>query len=667
MFLTPTPPRLTRRSRLDHLLLLLLRAAALCILAFAFARPFLRQAAQFGFGEIERRRVALLIDTSASMRRGEVWPRAIEIAGKVIDDCRPDDQLAVFSFDAQTHPLLSFQESSTLDPARRGSVARGLVQRLAPSWGGTNLGQALIDAVSATLDVADTSEKSGRMPRRVVLVSDLAQGSHFEALGDFEWPSDVELELKTVQDLGSNAGLLTLAESTELNTSATDKERRVRVLNDASSRRENFELVWIDEKGKETGDDPVAVYVPPGESRVVRVPRPKGSQSHCFLRLRGDAHGFDNTIYFADERREEKTVVYIGVERAQDSSGLLYYLERVFVDTPRRGVQIVASKPTETLKIVPTSVPLVIVTTDVSDENARVLRAYIRGGGTILYVATAPGHGETLGKIAGVSPSILAESSSHDVMLGEIKFDHPLFAPFAGAQFNDFTKIHFWKHRLIKPELSGDWNILARFEAGEVAVAEKADGKGRLVVFASGWHPADSQLARSSKFVPLMLGLLEGRSSTALGGAAHVVFDRVPIPIEAWADKDLAVHEPDGTVATLLRGSAYFTDTGQPGIYTVDTALGPRSFAVNLDPLESKTAPLQVETLEQLGCRMATHSPKPLNHAELRQMYNVELENRQKIWRWLILAATLVLLVETWLAGRRAASPHAAHAEVMVT
>ena len=55
MFLTPTPPRLTRRSRLDNLLLLLLRAAALCVLAFAFARPFLPcQAAQFGFGEVER-------------------------------------------------------------------------------------------------------------------------------------------------------------------------------------------------------------------------------------------------------------------------------------------------------------------------------------------------------------------------------------------------------------------------------------------------------------------------------------------------------------------------------------------------------------------------------------------------------------------------------------
>ena len=33
-------------------------------------------------------------------------------------------------------------------------------------------------------------------------------------------------------------------------------------------------------------------------------------------------------------------------------------------------------------------------------------------------------------------------------------------------------------------------------------------------------------------------------------------------------------------------------------------------------------------------------------------MQNAELEGRQKLWRWLILAAIGVLIVETWLAGR---------------
>ncbi len=44
MFLTPSPPRVTSRSRVEHWLLLLLRGAVLCLLALAFARPLWRTA-----------------------------------------------------------------------------------------------------------------------------------------------------------------------------------------------------------------------------------------------------------------------------------------------------------------------------------------------------------------------------------------------------------------------------------------------------------------------------------------------------------------------------------------------------------------------------------------------------------------------------------------------
>ena len=39
MFLSPSPPRLAKRSRIDQWLLLLLRATALVLLAIAFMRP----------------------------------------------------------------------------------------------------------------------------------------------------------------------------------------------------------------------------------------------------------------------------------------------------------------------------------------------------------------------------------------------------------------------------------------------------------------------------------------------------------------------------------------------------------------------------------------------------------------------------------------------------
>ncbi len=85
IFLAPSPPRLTRRSRLDNILLLILRASALCLLAFGFARPFLREHALWNPGDDTQRRTAVLIDTSASLRRGDLWAKARATARQAVD------------------------------------------------------------------------------------------------------------------------------------------------------------------------------------------------------------------------------------------------------------------------------------------------------------------------------------------------------------------------------------------------------------------------------------------------------------------------------------------------------------------------------------------------------------------------------------------------------
>jgi len=662
MFLSPTPPRLTRRSRLDNLLLLLLRAGALALLAFAFARPFLRQAEHLDFGDVQERRIALLLDTSASMRRGDLWRQAQALARQVIDDCRPTDQLALYCFDGHWRPLLTFSESVTLDLARRQTVARAHLERLTPSWGGTNLGEALVNTVAAIEDVADTSEKVAHMPRRVVLVSDLSQGSRLDALGDLEWPRDVELEIKTVSDYGSNAGLQMLAETVEAETADADLARRVRVLNNSGSAREKFELAWIDDKGVTSGK-PVEVYVPPGESRVVRVPRPSGSSPRQFLRLNGDTHGFDNSLYFADQPREEIVVEYIGADRADDSNGLLCYLQRVFVDTPQRQIRILSHLPAQPFVSDAKKPPRLVILSAETPLNVNRLREYMAGGGTILCVATVPGQAETLAGLAGVSPWEIDErATGTEVMLGEIAFNHPLFAPLAAAQFNDFTKIRFKKYRRIDPDRLTGSQVLARFENNDAAVIEKTVDRGRLFVLASGWQPADSQLARSSKFVPLMTALLEERNPRP-EVVSKLVGEPVSLPAVDESVKSLSVHKPDGTTVTIAPENAVFDETDQPGLYAVDTPAGASWFAVNLDPLESKTAPLPTETIEQYGIHLANHSQMTVDRDQRRQMYNAELENRQKLWRWLILAAIGILILETWLAGRVIDRPRLIRAE----
>src|SRR5262245_24851366 len=73
MFLKATPPRMTRRSRLENLWLLLLRCLVIGLLALAFGRPFFQEKIPAPPPLWAAKRTVILVDTSASMRRDGGW------------------------------------------------------------------------------------------------------------------------------------------------------------------------------------------------------------------------------------------------------------------------------------------------------------------------------------------------------------------------------------------------------------------------------------------------------------------------------------------------------------------------------------------------------------------------------------------------------------------
>jgi hypothetical protein len=668
LFLTPTPPRLTRRSRLDQWLLLILRAAALVLLAIAFMRPFLRQESLASAGEARGKRVAVLIDTSASMRRADLLPRARALAEQAVGESAPSDRLAVFAFDKSLHPLIGFDESATLDPARRQAIASSRLSSLQPSWRSTDLGRALVDALAALEDAASRGAIEAGAAGRIELITDLQQGSRLDALSEVEWPSDVDLRVKIVAHEGANAGVYAAPEGETEQPDPARPRFRVGVSNDVGSRVEEFVLFWLDERGGLTGT-PIKVYVPPGASRIVPVPQPPGFSGTGALRLKGDSCDFDNTLFVAAEPKREDRVLFVGSDRPDDPSGLLYYLNRVYPQMPRHVITIRTAAASARLvfdRTLPFS--LVVLGSECSTDNHGRLHTFMRGGGTLFYVIDSTSSGATLAGLLATSPRKLEEVTPHQgALLSDISFDHPLFAPLAGPQFNDYTKIRFWKYRRIPRELLGDARVLARFDSGDPAVLEKRSGKGRLIVMASGWAPQDSQLSRSSKFFPLMAALLEAPNPRRFQVSGHQVEDRVPLPErESDASEERIIIKPDGSRITLASEDRNFDATDQPGIYTLTAASVTHAFAVNLDPQESKTSPLPLETLEQLGCRLASKEPQGQDPQQLRQLQSQELEGRQQLWRWAILAVTGILVLETWLAGR-AVTPRTKTAEALST
>jgi anti-sigma-K factor RskA len=63
---------------------------------------------------------------------------------------------------------------------------------------------------------------------------------------------------------------------------------------------------------------------------------------------------------------------------------------------------------------------------------------------------------------------------------------------------------------------------------------------------------------------------------------------------------------------------------------------------------------LGLEPLTQLGVRFDRRLTRAEQAERLRQQRDTELENRQKAWKWLLVAAMGVLIVETAVAGRAA-------------
>ncbi|HEY6226052.1 MAG TPA: hypothetical protein VI282_02910, partial [Verrucomicrobiae bacterium] len=79
-------------------------------------------------------------------------------------------------------------------------------------------------------------------------------------------------------------------------------------------------------------------------------------------------------------------------------------------------------------------------------------------------------------------------------------------------------------------------------------------------------------------------------------------------------------------------------------------------FAVNLDPAESRTAPIPEEQLASLGLPLK-HEEVKISAAEKKQreqlLLATEQEARQKLWRRLLVAALALLLIEA-VVGRLA-------------
>lgn len=656
MFLRPSPPRMQPKTRVENLPLLLLRCLVLILLAIAFARP-LWQGSEL-FTSEQKGRTLILLDTSASMSRSGLWQQAMTHLDQAIDD--PEQRVAIMAFDRTLRPLLAFEDWAGQPPAARVELARTRVRGLVPGSAGSDIALALAGAADLISD-DETAVPKAQGRKRIVLISDLQGGRGLDALRSATWPEGLGLSIRQVTSTQpTNAGLSLVSEATGLMPEADDQRPRVRVANDAASKTQTFTLAWSDGVGT-----PENVSVPPGSTRVVRAPaRPAGKPGTAVV-LGGDDHAFDNTLYLTAAAPADVPVLYLGNDAVDDPTGLHYFLKHALQPTrvlaPRLSSNGLGNQAEDLNRF-----NWVVVGGEPSAAMAEQLSAHVRGGAAITVVLRAAGDVAWLERLTG--HAFKAEEARVDgfALIGRVDFAHPLLRPFEVARFGDFTKIHVWHHRTVTPPPTAQ--VLAWYDDGKPAWFELSVGKGRVLVLTSGWHPADSQLALSTKFVPLIYTELQRSGKITPRPTQVIIGDAASMPAGAQT-----ISGPLASAAALAAPATVpvtVSDIIQQGLYRIQTADGALLVAANVDPLESHTAPLALETLEALGVSIADADAAAAAAAaeaartSERKLKVAELEARQKSWLWLLAAAFVVLISETVVAGmasgRKADTPSAA-------
>src|SRR6266540_233573 len=178
------PVEQQRRRRIRELILLALRVTALALLAFAFARPYLRSSVAAMTSQI----AIVALDTSMSMSAPGTFDAAKQAARRAVTDTPP----------AALVGLVTFADAATLvvpPTTDRGGVIAA-IDASRPGAGGTRYRTALSRAAEAV----------GASAGRIVVVTDLQQAG-WETADEGAVPDGVTVDVVPIRPPESNVAV----------------------------------------------------------------------------------------------------------------------------------------------------------------------------------------------------------------------------------------------------------------------------------------------------------------------------------------------------------------------------------------------------------------------------------------------------------------------------
>lgn len=538
--------RTRSRQRLQRWLLLAIRALAVLLLGFLFARPFFPATPADG----RTRKIAILIDRSASMSvTGEGGKSAIDIAAE-----RAKQHIATLG--DQTQVEIALFDSSGVHPIKLDDLNDVATVSL-----GTRYDDAFAWAT-------DQLARSARADRELFLLSDLQRigGGQTDLTG---FPADIPVRIEDIappvaQNLAVESALATQVELRPGIPIAIN----LQIVNHGAIPIKNVPIqIRLDGPGGSLIEDQ-SISLAANERRSIDVPleidKPGVFYGNVVIN-RDDALDWDNERFLAFEVRYPDRVLLIDGDAGEKS----WENETYFIETALRLKTAVGEGPARTFEVerlvwdrgagFPDLAGFrLIVAANLarfSDRDVERLRDFVQSGGNVLWF---PGERSTESVHAKlVESGLLGECAlerATDAVARVNQFDrsHPALDVFGDPQRGDLRSLV--TSRLI-PVVQVDpaSEILVRSRRFPLVISHQT-GEGQFVFVATSADRSWSQWPQNRLFVPLvrqvaawLTGQLDARRPVR-----GEIIDR--------PDQEPGIHQIDGSIV------AHNVESGESGI-----------------------------------------------------------------------------------------------------
>ncbi len=629
MLMPRLPVKQTRRRRLKHLFLLLLRCLGLLLLVGAFARPVATGAWFDRINPLTARSVVVLLDNSLSMSRAEVWSRAVTAAETEIRSLGEGDEgrLVVFG---EAGEVVSPWESQ---PVRLTEALKGL----RPSYESTSYVEGLRRAVEQF--------EGERNPRKVIYwITDLQRGG-LTATEGWKVPEGIEVQ---IEDVGQDSSNLYIEEA-RLDREVFGKDYPLPVLVRLGqsppapvkgTARLFVEGKLVDAQSFETGEQ--------GGGQLTFKPFPleEGVSRGKIVVEPADSLPDDNVFHFVVERKQPRRALVVA--RRNESAFYLQSALQAGENLPFR-VEAVRSLP-GALEVDET--PLVILDDLDQWPSLERVKAYVEAGGGLIAVLAANTRAPDAAWsefLPGrpVERRFVRSSGKPFTALTEVGWEHPVFRVFQEQQRSAVASAQFYGYWLVQPNPGS--SALARFDGGDPALLEVRRGAGRVVVFASSLDSSWTDFPLRSAYLPFWFRLVQHTAGWEAKPAALRVNQSIRPGGGSAEAGSWDVLDPTGKrILGLDERDPGAIRLQTPGHYEIRENKATDWVAVNVPPLESDLGRIPVEDLQAVF----VPGQSRVESSDGASATVASREKTQSLWWLFLLAAGAVLSIESVVANR---------------